>query len=193
MPVRVVENKIKVLYVDGMPRWEYRYLKNALIRDETIDVSCFLASADFDFPQEGDLPLAMLPAKEEELATYDVIILGDVPRKVFSDAQLELFQRFVEKLGGGLLMEAGPYFAPREYRGTVIEKMLPVDLSGPPAVDRRATTEEWKPVLTPEGETHAMTRFDADAAANREVWERLPGLLLVLPDRPREARRRRCC
>ena len=180
VPVRVVENKIKVLYVEGTPRWEYRYLKNALVRDETIEVSCFLSSADFDFPQEGDLPLALLPAKEEDLAPYDVIILGDVPRKVFSDAQLELFHKFVEKLGGGLLLEAGPYFAPREYRGTVIEKMLPVDLAGPP-VSSTGSTAEWKPLLTNEGETHAMTRFDADSQANKTVWEHLPGFFWYYP------------
>ncbi len=179
-PVRVIKNQIKVLFIDGVPRWEYQYLKNALMRDETMKVSCFLASADFDFPQEGTLPLAILPTKEEELAVYDVVIIGDVPKKLFSDQQLELFHRFVERLGGGLLMEAGPFFAPREYRGTVMEKMLPADISGPGA-SPQGTSAEWKPVLTPEGDSHAMTRFDANAEANRKIWDGLAGFYWHYP------------
>jgi hypothetical protein len=55
--VSVLDAKITVLFVDGYPRWDYRYLKNALIRDKTVQVSCLLASADFNFLQEGNKPL----------------------------------------------------------------------------------------------------------------------------------------
>jgi len=180
LPIRVVESRIKVLYVEGTPRWEYRYLKNALMRDETIDVSCFLSSADFDFPQEGDIPLALIPAKDEDLAPYDVIIIGDVPREALSDAQLNLFHKFVEKLGGGLLMQAGTRHAPEEYRGTVVEKMLPVDLASA-SVRSTSTAQEWHPVLTPDGSTHPMTRFEADLDENRRLWERMPGFFWHYP------------
>ena len=180
LPIRVVQNKIRVLYIEGTPRWEYRYLKNALVRDETIDVSCFLFSSDFDFPQEGDIPIAFVPTKEEELAPYDVIIMGDVPRNALTDAQLSLFHRFVEKLGGGFLMQAGMWYAPRQYQGTVIEKMLPVDLTGA-VTPSEGTTQEWRPVLTVEGETHPMTRFEADVAANRALWQQLPGFFWHYP------------
>ena len=183
LPVRVAESKIRVLYLEGMPRWEYRYLKNALVRDETVQVSCFLSSADFDFPQEGDLPLLSFPRTEEELARYDVIIVGDVPEgipHVTDEAELALFRTFVEKLGGGFLMQAGPRFAPGDYRDTVIEKMLPVDLGGD-GTSHRGVTEAWKAVLTREGEVHPMTRFEADVEANRTLWGRLPGFFWHCP------------
>ena len=183
LPIRVARSKIRVLYLEGMPRWEYRYLKNALVRDETVEVSCFLTSADFDFPQEGDVPLLSFPDTEEELARFDVIIMGDVPKgipHVTDDGQLELLRTFVEKLGGGFLMQAGPHFAPRQYRGTVIEKMLPVDLAGEGA-SVRGVTEEWKAVLTAEGEVHPMTRFEADVDANRRLWGQLPGFFWHYP------------
>src|SRR6201999_2808268 len=54
--VAVLDAKISVLYVDGYPRWEYRYLKNELLRDKTMTVSCLLTSADADFAQEGTKP-----------------------------------------------------------------------------------------------------------------------------------------
>ena len=183
IPIRVVENKIRVLYIDGTPRWEYRYLKNALVRDETVEVSCFLTSADFDFPQEGDLPIVSVPDTEEELARYDVVIMGDVPRGirgVSDEGQLELFRQFVEKLGGGFLMQAGPMYAPRQYRGTALEKMLPVDL-GAGGAGFAGAAQEWKALLTREGEVHPMTRFEADVEGNRTLWEQLPGFFWYYP------------
>ena len=50
----VLDARIAVLYVDGYPRWEYRYIKNEMIRDKTVDISCLLTSADQTFAQEGD-------------------------------------------------------------------------------------------------------------------------------------------
>src|SRR3954454_2734830 len=54
--VAVLDAKINVLYADGYPRWEYRYIKNEMIRDKTINISCLLTSADERFAQEGDSP-----------------------------------------------------------------------------------------------------------------------------------------
>jgi len=183
LPLRVDDAKIKVLYVEGTPRWEYRYLKNALVRDETVEVACFLADADFDFPQEGNRSIQLVPTEEKELAKYDVIILGDVPRgrQGLTDEQLALFHKFVDKLGGGFIMQAGILHAPRDYRHTPIEKMLPVDIDA--AALGQGTTIEWRPVLTPTGERHAMTRFEPDLQANRVRWQELPGLFWHFPVR----------
>ncbi len=81
--VHVSPARMRVLYVDGYPRWEYRYLKNLLLRaDRNLDVQCFLLSATPDFLQESSrhLPsLRSVPATRQELLdNYDVIILGDV-------------------------------------------------------------------------------------------------------------------
>jgi len=181
VPVRVLDEKTKVLFVEGPPRWEYRYIKNILTRDEKIDVSCVLTSADFEIAQEGDLPISYFPSKEDDLFAYDVVILGDVPRTDLSDEQLAGIMKLVEKLGGGLLMIAGEKHAPFEYRSTVIEKMLPVDL------DRKGLSEEpfrnklFKPVLTPEGVLHPMTRFVSDVEANKKLWQDLPGMFWYCP------------
>ena len=185
LPVRVVDEKMKVLYIEGLPRWEYRYLKNDLTRDEKIDVSCVLTSADFEFAQEGDLPISYFPSKEEDLFAYDVVIIGDVPRAELNEQQQAMIVKLVEKLGGGMVMIAGEKHAPEEYRGTVIEKMLPVDL------DRRGLSAEetsgayknklFKPVLTAEGEVHPETSFLGDVEANKRLWAELPGMFWHYP------------
>src|SRR5207247_2624690 len=76
--VRVVDQKAQVLFVSGSPGKEYRYLKNFLVRDNTLQTQCWLQNADPTFNQEcsrGLKSLGKLPQTEEELFMYDVIIL----------------------------------------------------------------------------------------------------------------------
>src|SRR5204862_7366116 len=109
--LRVADDKIKVLYVDHPPRFEYRYLKNSLIRDPKILAHCFLTSADAEFPQEhtrSDDPLFREPLKEfpkdlKTLLEYDVVIFGDVdPSKLGPDAAKHL-ETFVTEFGKGII------------------------------------------------------------------------------------------
>src|SRR5205807_1965459 len=66
--IEIVNKKIRVLYVEGMPRWEYRFLKNALTRDTKVEVQCLLLSAEAGFNQEATKGLPVLrgfPTREE--------------------------------------------------------------------------------------------------------------------------------
>ncbi len=49
--VEVRTDKIKVLLVQSLPNFEYRYLKHMLGRDETIELKCVLQEADQDYPR----------------------------------------------------------------------------------------------------------------------------------------------
>ncbi len=62
----VMDVKVRALFVDGYPRWEYRYLKNEYIREKTISISCLLLSADENFAQEGTIPITRFPETMEE-------------------------------------------------------------------------------------------------------------------------------
>jgi uncharacterized membrane protein len=166
--VSVLDAKISVLFVDGYPRWEYRYLKNELIRDKTFDVSCLLTSADADFAQEGSKPIRRFPESIEELMDYDVVVLGDVDPRFFTDNQLQLMSDFVSRKGGGFAMVAGPRWSPAAYRNTAIEPILPVAISHVEATDSSATiTEGFRPVLTQVGSESSIFRFFADRHENQ--------------------------
>ncbi len=170
--VEVLDAKINVLYVDGYPRWEYRYIKNEMIRDQTVDISCLLTSADPDFRQEGDKPITRFPENMDELMAYDVVLFGDVdPQQQFSDAQLQLVADFVSKKAGGFGMVAGPRFSPQKYRNTAIEPILPVDISRVQIDDARASiTSGFRPLLTKEGQTSSIFRFFADKSRNEKFF-----------------------
>jgi uncharacterized membrane protein len=173
-PVSVMDAKVTVLFVDGYPRWEYRYLKNELIRDKSMEVSCLLASADAQFLQEGTKSLPSsdkaaaghFPDSLPELLGYDVIVIGDVDPRYFSDAQLQAVNDFVAR-GGGFAMVAGPRFAPQAYRNTAIEPLLPVSIGRVQDTDpSMAVTQGFRPVVTRAGSATSIFRFLGDSQQN---------------------------
>ncbi len=176
LQITVVDDKIRVLYVDGYPRYEYRYLKNTLLREPTLVSSVLLLSADERFVQEGNQPIRRFPGSAEELAEYDVILMGDVDPRAgwLSDGQMEQIVDFVGREGGGFGMIAGQTYTPLRFAGTPLERLLPIDLgqsdpggfSGPPAA--------FRPRPTPVGQDHALLRLLPDEQHAREVWARLP-------------------
>lgn len=168
LQMNVLETKVSVLYVEGYPRWEYRYLKNEMIRDKTMEISCLLTSADPSFKQEGTRPITRFPESIEELMDYDVVLLGDVDPRQFSDSQLQLVADFVAKRGGGFGMIAGTRWSPLAYRGTPIESILPVNISKVQPDDGALVTQGFRPVLTRQGSDSSIFRFFADKAANEK-------------------------
>ena len=124
--IELIDRPLRVLYVEGYPRWEYRYLKDLLIREKSIESSVMLISADRDFAQEGNQPITRLPRSPEEFAQFDLIVIGDVPGSFFSPEQLEMMRNHVAQRGAGLLWIGGPRYTPSTYSGTVLADLLPM-------------------------------------------------------------------
>ena len=166
----VLDAHLRVLYVDGYPRWEYRYLTQELIRDPSIDVSCLLTSADATFAQEGDRPITRFPETIEELMEYDVVLFGDVDPRQFTDNQLQLVSEFVSRRGGGFGMAAGPRYAPAKFVNTAIEPLLPVDITRAETTTDIApgSSEGFRVALTEEGRDSSIFRFFRDPAINAD-------------------------
>jgi len=124
--IELVDQPLRVLYIEGYPRWEYRYLKNMLVREPSIDSSIMLMSADREFAQEGDSPITRLPNTTAELEPYDVIIIGDVSPTVFSTSQIDMIRRQVAENGAGVLWIAGQRAVPNQYARSELSILLPM-------------------------------------------------------------------
>lgn len=168
--IAVLDANIRVLYVDGYPRWEFRYLKQELLRDKTIAASTLLTSADASFAQEGDIPITRFPETLEELMEYDALVFGDVDPRQFTDAQLQLVNEFVSRRGGGFGMVAGPRFSPQNYRNTAIEPLLPVDITRVEgdSFARQNIAEGFRIALTEDGRDSSIFRFFRDPKVNED-------------------------
>ena len=185
--LRVEPGRIKVLYVEGYPRYEYRFLRDSLLRVENMEVQCFLVSASEDFIQEssdGVPSLERLPSGPGGLAymleNYHVIILGDVhPQDLGPDHEqfMANVKSFVEA-GGGFLMIAGGRYSPREYVGTDIADILPVIIGDYEVEQANAAFlgQPFRPQLTRPRDPHEIVSLLPDVDANQALWEGENGL-----------------
>jgi uncharacterized membrane protein len=183
---QVVDKKVKVLFVEGqdLPRWEYRYLKNALRRDHTTECDVLLATSENTFlwdGTEGKAPLEQFPTTKRDMAEYDVIIFGDVSPSIFTADQLKLLQEFIRE-GGGFMMIAGERFAPSEYLQGAWFEILPVIPKRGAYQTPDGGFQELFPVEpTAEGYKAPWMHLDPDEHTNREIWENLPRLYWFYP------------
>lgn len=124
--IALVDRPLRLLYVDGYPRWEYRFLKNIFSRDESVKFSALLLSAGRKYLQEGSEEIDALPDSAAGWDAFDVIMIGDVQPGVMSSQQLEQIRTRVAVGGAGLMWVAGASAVPGGYRGTPLADLLPV-------------------------------------------------------------------
>lgn len=125
LEVELVDRPMRVVYFDGYSRWEYRYLKNLFVREDSIDSSVLLLAPNRKYLQEGDTPLDILPTSPEEWTEFDVIILGDLRPEMFTDEQLEQIREHVALRGAGLVWIGGEGSTPGAWAGTPLADLLP--------------------------------------------------------------------
>ncbi len=175
--VNVRKEKLRVLIVDSEPRYEFRYLKNYLERDETIDLNVVLLSSDPNYSDQDRSAIPTFPASKDDLFAYDVVLFGDADVSYLSQSQLQNLVEFVTEKGGGVLFVAGDLFNPLAYRSTPLELLLPIELSearNPTAVG--TNVKSFRPDLTVEGRGSPIFRFGDDDVSSMKIWEGLPEL-----------------
>ena len=176
--LRVVDQKVKVLCIEGAPRWEYRYLRAILLREPRLDVRFIAAEADPELPRASREYLAAFPERQEDAFLYDLVILGDVRPSFFKDEDLQRIEELVRERGGSFLMLAGPRFAPSGYADTPIARLLPVKFEAGPPEDVEKDTH---PVVTAEGRRSMVMTLALPEERNDAVWSRVKPLTSLPP------------
>jgi hypothetical protein len=180
--VFVQEAKLmKVLFVEGSARYEYRFIKNLLEREspekrnKTVDLKVVLIDSDEDFPKQDKSALSDFPFNKQELYQYDVVILGDVDPHAakMGDAKLRDLADFVRERGGGLLMIAGANFSPHAYKDTPLADVLPIEPNAASLAEPEERVDGYRLELTPAGRLHPIFRFSPDDAENLDFWNKL--------------------
>jgi uncharacterized membrane protein len=177
--VEVIPGPQKILYVEGEPRWELGKIRESLLPNEkNVTLVSLQRTGENKFYRQGistqNELVSGFPVTEEELFAYDALIIGSVEASFFSAEQLRNVEAFVAKRGGGLLALGGRLsFDAGKYKGTTLDELLPVFLTGGPVDDASSFAPVYKPQLTGAGQTHPITRLNEDRAANQKAWNEL--------------------
>lgn len=167
----IVARPMRVLYVDGYPRWEQRYLKNLLLREPSIVSSTLMLSSSRRYIQEGDELISAMPATPQEWEPFDVVIIGDVRPEMFSRQQLESLLGHVASHGAGVLWAAGPASTPSGWTSTALGALLPVRAD---AGGSQASTRVWDTPVTMRASEEALRLGVLGLGEDRRGWpERL--------------------
>ncbi len=176
VPIEVREEALKVLLVESVPRWEYRYVRNALERDSGVDVSCLLFHPGLSKVGGGHGYIKAFPSSMDELSQYDVLFLGDVGvgEGQLTVEQCRLIKGLVERQASGLILMPGLQGRQLSLADTELESLYPValDVTQPHGWGSR-TASQFE--LTSAGRRSLLTRLEDSEDANAQLWETLPG------------------
>lgn len=180
-PLDIRKEQLRVLVIESFPRWEYRYLRNALERDPGVEVNTLLFHPDLGKPGAGRGYLAAFP-KDEDLTRYDVIFLGDVgvEKNQLSAEQCAAIQKLVRDQASGLVFLPGLRGNQMSLLQTPLTELLPV------VVDEAqprgwGTVQPGRFVLTESGTRSLLTKLEDTDEASARIWSTLPGFQWYAP------------
>ena len=174
--VNVDARKPRILYLEGEPRWEFKFLRRAVEDDRTIDLVTILRTTQNKIYRQGianpDELKDGFPTKVEELFAFDGIIIGSVDAPYLTPGQQTLLKDFVDRRGGGLLFLGGKdALSDGGWKQSADVELLPTILP-----DRKNTFVRVgaNVELTAPGRDSLITRLEEDPAKNVERWQKLP-------------------
>ena len=175
--INVPETRRAILYVEGEPRWEYKFIRRAVDDDSSVRLASLLRTTPNKFYRQGiDVPEELengFPEDRETLYGYDGLVIGSFAAAGLTGEQQEFIRDFVSERGGSLLMLGGRRgLADGGWGNSVVADVLPARM---PAVDAPSFVRLPAPVrLTPAGEESLLTRLDSDPESNRDLWSGMP-------------------
>jgi uncharacterized membrane protein len=180
--VNVRDAREQILYFEGEPRWEMKFLRRAVADDKNLEVVTLQRTADNKFmrlfgddPEDPDELEGGFPKTREELFRYRALVLGSVEAGIFSGDQLQMISEFVEKRGGGLLMLGGARsFGEGGYGGTPVADALPLEIDPKTRASEPGALSRLKVTPTRAGQAHAVAQIGDSEEASMKRWSELP-------------------
>lgn len=168
--VQVIDSKNRLLYIEGVPRWESKYLMRVLKGLKDITPVCFVRGPGGKFLSYGAVGADSPDLNEQQLLNYKIVVLGDLDAAEVGKARAEALVKFVEN-GGSLMILGGPKaWGAQGLLTSPLNKLLPVKAA------EQLTLQENQAALalTGEGRTHPIFTTE-DAAA----WNKIPPVLSI--------------
>ncbi len=174
-PISIRKEQLKVLVIESYPRWEYRYLRNALERDAGVDVTCLLFHPKLSQVGGGRSYIKRFP-DARELSKFDVVFLGDVgiaPEQLTVE-QAQNLRQLVSAQAAGIVFIPGRTGAQDSLTGGPLADLYPVVLD-PTIPNGVGSSVQGYFALTESGQRSLLTRLGDTDLDNSDVWRGLPG------------------
>ena len=177
--VDVPTTRRSILYVEGEPRWEYKFVRRAAERDRALRVASVVRTTPNKYYRQGVDSAAELvegfPISAAELFAYDAVVIGSYEAAALRPEQHRLLKEFVDQRGGSVLMLAGRHgLAAGGWQNAALAQTLPAQLAA-----RQVTALVPRPIRaqpTLYGMQSPILRFDPDAKRNADRWKNMPQL-----------------
>ncbi len=176
--VNVEDRKPRILYMEGEPRWEMKFIRRAVEEDKNLELVSILRTTQNKIYRQGVKSASELengfPDTVEDLFSYDALVIGAVEAGYFSGPQQALIREFADRRGGGVLFLGGRNaLSEGGWQKTQVAEMLPVELP-----DRKNTffRDPAGVQLTARGQDSLVTRVEEDPVKNAARWRAFPKL-----------------
>jgi uncharacterized membrane protein len=186
----VEDRKPRILYIEGEPRWEFKFVRRAAESDGRVNLVTMLRTTQNKVYRQGISGPAELeqgfPATVDELFSYQGLIIGGIEAAYFTATQQELIKQFADRRGGGVLLLGGRAgLGDGGWGASPVADMLPVTLpSGKNTFRREPANVE----LSSAGRDSVICRLEDNPDRNAERWQKLPFLMNYQdPGRPKPA------
>lgn len=174
--IDVRDRKPRILYFEGEPRWEMKFIRRAVEQDAQLDLASILRTTENRFYRQGIRSAQELergfPSAVEELFAFQALIIGNVEAGYFTPVQQSLIREFADRRGGGVLFLGGrAALSDGGWQRSPVAEMIPVILPDRKGAFRRepATAE-----LTRAGAESLILRLEEDPEKNAARWKALP-------------------
>jgi hypothetical protein len=168
LSVQVVDARNRLLYVEGTPRWEYKFLSRSLLADKQVSPIIFFTGPDGKpSGAVGDLSADMSPS---DLSQCKIVVLGDLSAAELTEARAQNLVKFVEDGGSLVLLGGGKAWGAEGHFKTPLGKILPVRGT---ALETKLAKEPFPVQLTDTARSHPAFAGDA------KFWEIVPPVLSV--------------
>ena len=185
--VNVGSEPRRVLYIEGEPRWEYKFIRQAEEDDRMVQIVSMVRTSENKIYRQGISDPKELaggfPARAEDLFAYQGLIFGSVEAGYFTPVQQELIHEFVDRRGGGLLLLGGQFaLADGGWNASKLTDLMPTTLPVQAGTfhreaDPKNGTTHTTAELAPAGMDSVITRLVDDPAGNSAKWKKLPYLM----------------
>ncbi|TWU02976.1 VWA domain-containing protein [Stieleria varia] len=181
----VVARRLRVLTIAGGPTREYRFVRNLLYRDKSVELDTWLQTGQPGMSQDADKVLSEFPKTAEELFEYDAIAMFDPDWTAINQDGLELLDRWVGEQAGGLIIVGGPVYHPRwlklrtDARVPIIKGFFPVNFpSRGPLIGtgRQGGENAWPLKFTPEARRAEFLWLVDRPDESFQIWNEFSGV-----------------